>query len=86
MLIHIPLNETTLRVIAEIVKHGPTLEIVDLSSSIISGDELFESITTSAVFNPSVKLLDMSGCGIKPSKVQLFTQQCSARSDLKTKF
>jgi hypothetical protein len=86
MLIHIPLNEATLRVLAEIVKHGPTLEIVDLSSSTISGDELFETITTASVFNPSVKSLDMSGCGIKPTKVQFYTQQCATRSDLKTKF
>jgi hypothetical protein len=85
LLIHIPLNESTARLMAEVIRHAPTLEIVDLSNSIMAED-VIDAVVASAISNPSIRSLDLTGCGAKPSKVQSFSQQFSARSDLKSKF
>jgi hypothetical protein len=86
LLIHIPLNDATGRVIAEVIRHAPSLEIVDVSNSGFSSEDLMDSVIASALANPSIKSLDLTGCGAKPNKVLIYAQQCSARTDLKAKF
>lgn len=84
--IHTALNEQTVRIIAEIIKHTLTLEHVDLSSSHIGADELIEAIVVSAVQNPSVKSLDLTNCGLRPQKLPSCMQLAGARAELKVKF
>lgn len=86
LLIHIPLNEATGRIVAEVVRHSPTLEIVDLSNSVMLSDDTIDHVVSAAIANPSVKSLDLTGCGAKPAKVMGYAQQCSVRTDLKARF
>ena len=83
---HVALNEASVRTICEVIKHTLSLEGVDLAASHIGADDLIEALVAASVANPNLKTLDLSNCGLKPSKLPACLTLAQARSDLKAKF
>lgn len=83
---HVALNEASVRVLCEVIKHSLSLEGVDLSASHIGADDLIEALVAATVANPNIKTLDLTNCGLKPSKLPACLQLSQARADLKAKF